>query len=134
MYQRLEFGAIAKTCENNKVHLITKKWTFLLDQWGSKVIRVKFPRKACRECQFRHLCTRSNKEARELTLRHKEEHLAIDRRRKRQETKTWLNTYNQRAGVEETISQAVRGFDMRSARYMGLDKVHLQHILTATAW
>jgi transposase len=56
-----------------------------------------------------------------------------NRRRKRQETKTWPNTYNQRAGVEGTISQAVRGFDLRSARYIGLDKVHLQHILTATA-
>jgi len=111
----------------------TKKWTFLVDQWGNKVIRVKFPRQACRECQFRHLCTRSNKEARELTLRHKEEHLAINRRRKRQETKTWSNTYNQRAGVEGTISQAVRGFGLRKCRYVGLDKVHLQHILTATA-
>lgn len=94
---------------------------------------MKFPRKACRECQFRHLCTRSKNEARELTLRHKEEHLAINRRRKRQETKTWLKQYNQRAGVEGTISQGIRGFDMRSARYRGLDKVHLQHILTATA-
>ena len=27
-----------------------KKWTPLIDQWGNKVIRVKFPRKACREC------------------------------------------------------------------------------------
>ena len=111
----------------------TKKWTFLLDQWGNKIIRVKFPRKACRECQFRHLCTRSKNEARELTLRHKEEHLAINRRRKRQETETWSKQYNQRAGVEGTISQGIRGFDMRSARYVGLDKVHLQHILTATA-
>lgn len=111
----------------------TKKWTFLLDQWGNKVIRVKFPRKACRECQFRHLCTRSKNEARELTLRHKEEHLAINRRRKRQETETWSKQYNQRAGVEGTISQGIRGFDLRSARYVGLDKVHLQHILTATA-
>ena len=111
----------------------TKKWTFLLDQWGNKIIRVKFPRKACRECQFRYLCTRSKNEARELTLRHKEEHLAINRRRKRQETKTWSKQYNRRAGVEGTISQGVRGFNMRSARYRGLDKVHLQHILTATA-
>lgn len=111
----------------------TKKWTFLLDQWGNKVIRVKFPRKACRECKFRHLCTRSKNEPRELTLRHKEEHLAINRRRKRQETKTWSNTYNQRAGVEGTISQGVRGFGLRKCRYVGLDKVHLQHILTATA-
>ena len=44
-----------------------------------------------------------------------------------------LKQYNQRAGVEGTISQAVRGFGLRECRYVGLDKVHLQHILTATA-
>jgi transposase len=111
----------------------TKKWTPLVDQWGNKIIRVKFPRKACRECQFRHLCTHSKSEPREITLRPQKEHKAIVRRRKQQETKTWLKQYNQRAGVEGTISQGVRGFGLRSARYVGLNKVHLQHILTATA-
>ena len=79
------------------------------------------------------MCTRSKTEARELTLRHKAEHLAINRRRKRQEKKTWSKQYNQRAGVEGTISQGIRGFNMRSACYRGLNKVHLQHLLTATA-
>jgi transposase len=50
-----------------------------------------------------------------------------------QQTKTWTKRYNQRAGVEGTISQGIRGFGLRSARYVGLNKVHLQHILTATA-
>ncbi|MGV2831326.1 hypothetical protein ACLFKQ_26550 [Myxosarcina sp. GI1(2024)] len=31
------------------------------------------------------------------------------------------------------MSQGVRGFDMRSAHYTGLNKVNLQHILTANA-
>ena len=48
-------------------------------------------------------------------------------------TKTWLKQYNRRAGVEGTISQGVRGLGLRECRYVGLDKVHLQHILTATA-
>jgi transposase len=111
----------------------TKKWTSLLDQWGNKVIRVKFPRQACRECQFRHLCTRSKNEPRELTLRPQSEHLAITKRRKQQQTATWSKRYDQRAGVEGTISQGVRGLGLRQCRYVGLSKVHLQHILTATA-
>ena len=111
----------------------TKKWTVHQDQWDNTVIAIKFPRKACRECQCRHLCTRSKTEPREITLRPKDEHLAIVERRKQQSTKKWLKQYNQRAGVEGTISQGVRGFGLRSARYIGLDKVHLQHILTATA-
>ena len=110
-----------------------KKWTVYKDKWDNKFIRVKFPRKACQECQFRHLCTRSPTEPREISLHPKEEHLAIVKRRKQQETKRWLKQYNQRAGVEGTISQGVRGFGLRSARYVGLSKVHLQHILTATA-
>ncbi len=111
----------------------TKKWTVHKDKWDNTVIGIKFPRKACRKCQFRHLCTRSKTEPREITLRPKDEHLAIVKRRKQQETKTWSKKYNCRAGIEGTISQGVRGFGLRSARYVGLDKVHLQHILTATA-
>lgn len=110
-----------------------KKCSIHQDQWDNTVITIKFPRAACRECQFRHLCTRSKNEPREINVRPKDEHLAIVKRRKQQSTKKWLKQYNQRAGVEGTISQGVRGFDMRSARYIGLNKVHLQHILTATA-
>jgi len=110
-----------------------KKWSIHQDQWDNTVITIKFPRAACRECQFRHLCTRSKNEPREINVRPKDEHLAIVKRLKGQETKKWLKQYNQRAGVEGTISQGVRGFELRSARYVGLDKVHLQHILTATA-
>lgn len=110
-----------------------KKWSIHQDQWDNTVITIKFPRAACRECQFRHLCTRSKKEPREINVRPKDEHLAIVKRRKQQKTKTWSKKYNQRAGVEGTISQGIRGFSLRECRYVGLDKVHLQHILTATA-
>jgi transposase len=41
--------------------------------------------------------------------------------------------YNHRAGIEGTISQGVRAFDLRQTRYRGLAKTHLQHIATATA-
>ncbi len=32
-----------------------------------------------------------------------------------------------------STSQGVRGFGLRQCRYVGLSKVHLQHLLTATA-
>src|SRR4051812_6430255 len=38
-----------------------------------------------------------------------------------------------RAGIEGTLSQAVRTLHLRRARYIGLAKVHLQHVLTAAA-
>jgi transposase len=38
-----------------------------------------------------------------------------------------------RSGIEGTISQGVRVCDLRRPRYIGLDKTHLQHLLTAMA-
>ena len=81
-----------------------KKWSIHQDQWDNTVITIKFPRAACRECQFRHLCTRSKNEPREINVRPKDEHLAIVKRRKQQQTKTWSRKYNQRAGVVKLIN------------------------------
>jgi transposase len=41
--------------------------------------------------------------------------------------------YQQRAGIEGTLSQGGRGFGLRYARYRGLSKTHLQHVATAAA-
>ena len=41
--------------------------------------------------------------------------------------------YRKRAGVEGSLSQAVRRSDLRHARYRGLAKTHLQHVATAAA-
>ncbi|HLZ61781.1 MAG TPA: transposase, partial [Ktedonosporobacter sp.] len=41
--------------------------------------------------------------------------------------------YRARAGIEGTISQAVRAFGMRRSRYRGMPKTHLQHSMIATA-
>ena len=43
----------------------------------------------------------------------------------------FLKTYNQRAGIEGTISQGVRRSGLRQSRYIGLAKTHLQHIFMA---
>ena len=41
--------------------------------------------------------------------------------------------YSVRSGIEGTISQGIRGFNLRQCRYIGLAKTRLQHILTAAA-
>jgi len=53
--------------------------------------------------------------------------------RQRQATETFKTAYATRAGIEGTLSQGIRAFGLRQARYRGLEKVHLQHLLTATA-
>jgi transposase len=41
--------------------------------------------------------------------------------------------YAKRAGVEGTVAQAVRTYEMRRARYIGSKKLRLQAFFTATA-
>ena len=45
----------------------------------------------------------------------------------------WVERYHRRAGVEGTLSQAVRRFGMRRSRYIGLAKTSLQEACTAAA-
>src|SRR6266487_5310905 len=87
----------------------------------------------CTPCPSRSLCTKAKKDPRELSLRPKEEHLALQTARKFQQTDAFKEEYAKRAGIEGTISQATRAFGLRQARYLGLAKTHLQHLLTAGA-
>ena len=61
------------------------------------------------------------------------EHEAIQAARQRQQTTEFAAQYAPRAGIEGTLSQGIRAFGLRKARYRGLAKTHLQHVATATA-
>ncbi len=118
------------TCPQGKKSIT---WREKLDKWGNQGIQVRFSRQNCFSCPVRHLCVRSQQEPRTLRLRPQAQHQALRRLRRQQTTPEWKKRYHRRAGVEGTISQGVRAFGLRKARYLGLAKVHLQHILTATA-
>jgi transposase len=62
-----------------------------------------------------------------------EHHEAIQAARKRQTTETFKERYAKRSGIEGTISQGARAFDLRVSRYLGREKTHLQHVFTAVA-
>lgn len=126
----VDWDARTVTCPQGQT---TTTWTPGVDQWGNAGIYVKFSRPVCRLCDFRSLCTRSLAEPRELRLRPQAEHQAIQTIRQQQQTPEWKERYNARAGVEGTLSQGIRAFGLRQARYCGLAKVHLQHLLTAVA-
>jgi transposase len=53
--------------------------------------------------------------------------------RQRQETEEFATDYARRQGIEGTLSQGVRAFGLRRARYRGQAKTHLQHVGTAVA-
>jgi len=70
---------------------------------------------------------------RNVTIRPQEQYTALAQARSRQKTEEYKKEYTLRAGVEGTISQAVGAFSLLHARYFGGVKIHLQHVLTATA-
>ena len=99
---------------------------------GSR-IQARFSPGACRACPSRSRCTRSKESGRTVTLKPQEQQLALRAARQRQRTAEFKQRQKVRAGVEGTISQGTRSFDLRRSRYIGLSKTHLQHVVTAAA-
>ena len=57
----------------------------------------------------------------------------LQQTRERQQTPEWKRSYDRRAGIEGTLSQGIRAFELRQARYRGQAKTHLHHMITAVA-
>lgn len=112
---------------------VARQWREQLDSRGHPVIRIRFSDQDCAACPVRDKCTRRTSQPRDLVVRPQAEHETLQRHRQEQSTTAWKENYGRRAGVEGTISQAVRGPDIRHARYRGLAKVQLQQIFSTTA-
>ena len=100
---------------------------------GRPLIHVAFAPTECTPCPVREHCTRAKTLPRSLTLQPRAEHEAIQAARQRQQTAGFATAYARRAGIEGTLSQGVRTCGLRTARYRGLAKTHLQHVATAAA-
>jgi len=124
----VDWDAKRATCPNART---SSSWTPHLDTWGNSVISVRFLKADCLQCPVRTLCTRSATSPRHVIFRTKDNHQAIQGTRQQQTTTEWQARYMQRAGVEGTLSQGVRAYELRETRYVGLAKTHLQHILMA---
>ena len=103
------------------------------DVSGDPVIRIRFDGPTCRACPARRACTSAQDAPRQLTVRLQAYHEALQAARHRQETTAFTAQDTLRAGVESSLSQGVRCFDLRRSRYLGLARTHLQQLLTATA-
>jgi transposase len=109
------------------------RWSETRTARGRSMIHIDFSVDDCSACPSRSSCTRAKDLPRTLTLQPQEEHEAIQFARKRQNTEEFASLYSQRAGIEGTVSQGVRAFGLRKARYRGLKKTHLQELATATS-
>lgn len=118
------------TCPAGKV---SRSWRPEQDKRGNDLITVSFAQADCRACAHRLNCTSGRVSPRTIHFRPQAEHIALQAARQRQQTAQFKQAYKKRAGVEGTISQGTRSFDLRRSRYIGLAKTSLQHILIAAA-
>jgi transposase len=93
----------------------------------------RFSRQDCGPCPFRAQCTHAKVEPRIIGLQAREHYEALQARRQQQKTEEFQRQYAARAGVEGTHAQAIQRCGLRQCRYIGMAKVHLQHVLTAAA-
>jgi hypothetical protein len=108
-------------------------WRDYLDGNGKAYHMVNFPKIECSKCCTRTRCTKAKQSPRRLFLHPQVQHDALYTARQRLNSDTGWKLYSCRAGVEGTLSQAVRAFGLRRTRYCGLTKTHLQNIAIATA-
>jgi transposase len=111
----------------------SRKWQPDQDVTGQDVIQIRFAKKDCQACVARPACTRATTAPRTLTVRTQVSPEALQAARRHQTTGEFKEHDAERAGIEGTLSQAVRAFDLRRSRYIGLAKTPLQHILSAVA-
>ncbi len=112
---------------------LSRKWSQTQARDGTAIINIRFDPKQCALCPARQQCTRSQNGPRHITVRPRPIHEALQSARAHQQTVTFRDRYRARAGIEGTLSQALRMAGLRQARYVGLAKTRLQHILTAAA-
>jgi hypothetical protein len=118
------------TCPNGKT---AHNWRQGTSRHGLPVVQVTFRASDCTPCRDRARCTRAPDNPRHLTFRPRLQYETQRRLRAEQATPAWRDRYAHRSGIEGTIAQASHRSDLHQARYRGLPKTHLQHVLTALA-
>jgi transposase len=128
---RIDWAARQATCPQGQT---SAKWAANApDRHGNAGIQITFPAAACQACATRLACTRSAKGGRTIRVQPQAQYEALRQARIEQATQAFALKYRPRLGIEGTISQAVRAFELRATRYCGLAKTHLQSVALATA-
>jgi transposase len=117
-------------CPEGKV---SHRWQLARADYGMEIVYIDFLKKDCSVCPSMSDCTKAKTQRRTITVNARPYHEALQKARARQQTPEFKKQYQSRAGIEGTISQAVRVARLRNARYRGLIKIRLQHYATAAA-
>ncbi len=128
---QIDWARQEATCPEGQT---SSNWTPATDRGGNPVVKIKFSSKVCRHCPSRAACTRATKPPRRtLTIQHDAAFHALRAARARTREPAYDAEYRRRAGIEGTLSRGVRRCKLRQARYIGLAKTRLQHLVIATA-
>ena len=120
------------TCPEGKRSI---SWSPAIDNRYNRVVKIKFSSTDCMPCPSREKCIRSTRrwKRRSITVRAEGHQQALEAARRREKEPGFAAAYARRAGVEGTVSRAVRTCGVRRSRYVGLDKTQLHHLLSAAA-
>lgn len=120
------------TCPQGKT---STSWSWVSRKSHPELIKIQFSTTDCQSCPRLSDCVQSTSKypRRTMVIRPQAQHAALQAARKLQQTEIFQQKYALRRGVEATISQGVRAFDLRRSRSVGLPKTHLQHLAISTA-
>lgn len=127
---QVDWHAQSVTCPKGKC---SSRLQPAIDRRGNAVVRAIFKRDDCSRCDSLSQCTSAAGRRRPITLKPQPLYEVLAAARARQQTAAFKSQYKQRAGIESSISQGVRAFGLRRARYRGQAKTRLQHIAIAAA-
>ena len=129
---RIDWESEKATCPEGHESI---EWTPKVDVRGNDAVEIRFSTADCGPCPSRALCTLSHAKhpRRRIQVRPREQYEALRKARERERTADFQAQYARRAGIEGTVSRAVRTCDLRRSRYIGLTKTHLHHLLSATS-
>lgn len=96
-------------------------------------VQIRFRRKDGTPCASRAQCTKAQVEPRLLYVQARPAYEVLQAARAEQHTEAFRAEYALRSGVESLMSQEVRAFELRKARYIGCARTQLQHILIAVS-
>jgi Transposase DDE domain len=136
---QIDWGAQRALCPEGRTSI---DWVPHTDKRGNAVITIRFSTADCGPCPARAQCTQCTQSAvkyprRSITVRPHAQYDALHRRRREETTQAYARDYARdyarRAGIEGTLSEGVRAHGMRRSRYLGPQRPHLAHGLTAAA-
>ena len=116
------------TCPQGKT---SSTWRPITSAGGRDAIQIHFRRTDCQPCPVREQCTQADR--RSLTVWPRPVHEARVQAHATERQPAYHQIYRRRAGIEGTLSVAVRTAGARRARTRGLPKVQLEHRLVAAS-